>query len=274
MSEQDKSKPIFESNHLKIKQCRYGIMAFMPHDTYVGRSLDLYGEYCFPETRIISSVVMSGFTAIDAGANIGAHTVLMSKLVGSTGKVFSFEPQKAIFNILCTNITLNRCINVEAVNLGLGASSKETRIKCINYSHENNFGSVSLGDHEDGEQIRITTIDGLNLKNCHFLKADIEGMETELLEGAQRTIQMFRPILYLEDNGGSDGARMFYKVKSMGYRCYWHNCVYFHENNYYGNKLNVFPSRAAINMICIPQEAEISVDVVEITDPAEHPFNV
>jgi len=273
MPAQIDSKPIFETPYLKIKQCRHGVMAFMPHDTYVGRSLDLYGEYCFPETRLISSVVMDGFTAIDAGANIGVHTVLMSSLVGNTGKVISFEPQRAIYNILCTNITLNNCSNVEAINCGLGSSCSEARIKPINYSHENNFGSVSLGQYEDGEQIKVVTIDSLNLTKCHFLKADVEGMETELLEGAQKTILNFRPILYLEDNGGPNGVRMFNKVKSLGYRCHWHNCVYYHENNYYRNSFNAFPKRAAINMICVPQEAGIRVDAAEITDPADHPFN-
>ncbi len=40
----------------------------------------------------MSRVVMNGDVAFDIGANIGLHTVLLSQLVGQSGKVCVFEP--------------------------------------------------------------------------------------------------------------------------------------------------------------------------------------
>ena len=52
-------------------------------DTYIGRSLDLYGEYSYGEADLFARLLRAGMVAIDVGANIiGCHTVTMARLVG------------------------------------------------------------------------------------------------------------------------------------------------------------------------------------------------
>ena len=51
--------------------------------------------------------------AIDAGAYLGFHSVYMSRYFGT---VYSFEPQVAIYRMLCANLLLNNCHNVIAIN--------------------------------------------------------------------------------------------------------------------------------------------------------------
>ena len=67
-------------------------------------------------TSVFRSLVKQGDHVIDLGANIGYHTIELSKLVGDTGKVIAAEPLKEVFLHLATNLFLNRCLNVELLN--------------------------------------------------------------------------------------------------------------------------------------------------------------
>ena len=63
------------------KQCRHGRMVFLKHDVYIGRSLELYGEYSESEAEVFTQLLRPGDVVIEAGANIGAHTVHIANLV-------------------------------------------------------------------------------------------------------------------------------------------------------------------------------------------------
>ena len=53
------------------------------------------------------------------------------------------------------------------------------------------------------ETVPLVTIDYLALKACRFIKADVEGMELDVILGAQETIKRCRPLLYLEYENGT-----------------------------------------------------------------------
>src|SRR5579862_896137 len=97
----------------RLKDCRHGRMLFNVNDQYVGRSLDLYGEYSEGEIDFFKQVVQPGDTVLEIGANIGSHTVFFAKAVGREGTVQAFEPQRLIFQTLCANIALNNLENVK-----------------------------------------------------------------------------------------------------------------------------------------------------------------
>ena len=66
--------------------------------------------------KIFKKLIKPNEEIIDLGANIGIHTLFISKLVGDKGRVVSIEPQKEIFYQLCTNLLLNNIKNVDALN--------------------------------------------------------------------------------------------------------------------------------------------------------------
>src|SRR5580704_19607430 len=82
-----------------LKECRYGRMLYLRGDIYIGRSLELYGEYGQSENALFAQLLASDQIAIEVGANIGAHTVHLAKLVGPGGTVLAFEPQRPIFTL-------------------------------------------------------------------------------------------------------------------------------------------------------------------------------
>jgi len=47
------------------------------------------------ESAVVRNLVQPGDCVIDAGANLGWFTLLASSIVGTTGKIFAFEPSGA-----------------------------------------------------------------------------------------------------------------------------------------------------------------------------------
>ncbi len=77
---------------------------------------------------VLSNLIKKGDVVFDIGANIGQSACRYSKLVGSTGKVFSFEPVKANFQLLNKMKSILRLKNVATFNLAIGENSGTTSI--------------------------------------------------------------------------------------------------------------------------------------------------
>jgi FkbM family methyltransferase len=238
----------------RLTQTRDGLMLYNRLDRYIGRSIDRYGEYAeyaAEEGELIRQVVRPGSTAIDAGANIGTHTLMLSRAVGPRGAVLAFEPQRIVFQILCANMALNNITNVNCRCAALGETSKSITIPPVNYSITENFGGVSLGEGPAGESSPVMALDSYNLPGCHFIKVDVEGMEAAVIRGAKKTIEKFRPILYVENDREDRSRELIELIQSLGYNLYWHTPRFFNPNNFYQNPVNEFGEVVSANMLCI-----------------------
>ena len=102
--------------NLTLKRCRYGWMLFPIGRIYVGKCLELYGQYSEGEVALMRMLLRAGDTVIDIGANIGALTVPMSQLVGEKGHVYAIESDAETFNVLCANLALNGIVNTKPIN--------------------------------------------------------------------------------------------------------------------------------------------------------------
>ena len=65
--------------------------------------------------------------------------------------------------------------------------------------------------------VRVRTLDSYALRDVHFIKLDVEGYETRVLQGALETIQRHSPAILCEINRGDFSARQL--LESIGYRC-------------------------------------------------------
>ena len=91
-------------------------MLYIDGDPTIGRSLELYGEYCHAEVEVIKSFVTKDSWFIDVGANIGTHTVGVSPYVD---RVIAFEPDLDNFDVLVKNCSGCACSNVTPTRLAL-----------------------------------------------------------------------------------------------------------------------------------------------------------
>lgn len=133
-----------------------------------------------------------GETILDCGAADGDTAVLFSILY-PTSSIYSFEYSKRTYEYLKKNLALNNILNVETRQTFL---YKKTA-KCWMTS-----SFCECNQNEEGcIEVDTLSIDDFveenNIKNIGLIKMDIEGGEIPALEGAKRTIEKFRPLLYL-----------------------------------------------------------------------------
>lgn len=239
----------------QLVQTRYGPMLYNRFDQYVGGSLAAYGEFSEGEAAMFSQLVGNGNIVVEAGANIGAHTVHLAQMVGEQGAIYAFEPQRVVFQTLCANLALNQLVNVTARQQGLGRNASEMVLPNVDPRVENNFGGLSLLQNVPGEKVSIVTIDSLALPRCDLIKVDVEGMEEEVIAGALNTIAKFRPTLYLENDRAEKSASLIRFLQSLNYKIWWHLSPLFNPNNFAKNSTNIFGGIVSINILCQPAES-------------------
>ena len=239
--------------------CRHGPMLYNRNDQYVGASMAKYGEFSPGESWIFRTLLVPGATVVEVGANIGAHTVELARLVAPGGVVHAFEPQRIVFQTLCANLALNGCVNVFAHHAAVGAAAGEILVPFLPPRRPNNFGGLSLQGATQGEKVPLRTIDSLELSACRLMKIDCEGMEAEALRGAAETIRTLRPFLYVENDRQDRAAELIDLLLSWNYQLYWHTPPLFVPENFAADSENIFGDIVSINMLCIPAELNITV---------------
>ncbi len=140
-----------------------------------------------------------GTTAVDMGAYLGTHTMALVDVVGSKGKVVTFEPQPWAFDCIKKTLKKNNIKNVKVINAGV--SDKKGKIRfCSDASGSSSVCQERRPSDKWKEvyDIPIITLDSLKLKNVSVMKIDVEGHELNALKGSRKTIQSSRPIMLLE----------------------------------------------------------------------------
>jgi FkbM family methyltransferase len=254
----------------EIRMCRTGPMVYNRNDVYAGGALRKYGEYSWFEQELFARLVRPGQIVVEAGTNIGMHTVVFSRLAGTNGLVFAFEPQRIVFQTLCANLALNQCVNVYAYQAALGAKDGTILAPNIDPTAVGNFGGIPLAAVEIGDVVPERTLDSHKLPGCHFLKADVEGMEAAVLRGARRTIETHRPLLYVENDRQENSRELIELVMSMNYALYWHLPPLFNPGNFAGDPEDIFPGIVSFNMLCVPAETGPKIEGLRrIASPAD-----
>jgi len=242
-----------------LRDGRHGRILYNRNDQYVGRSIAEYGEFSEGEIGLFRQIVREGDFVLEAGANIGAHTVWFARAVGPQGRVYAYEPQRLVFQVLCANVALNSLANVHAVHAGLGRAPGMIGVAEADPRRHTNFGGIPLGHESFQSKVRCETIDSLELPRLKLLKVDVEGMEAEVLAGAEQTIRRLRPLMYLENDRQQNSPALIRLVRSLGYRMWWHLPYLYNPDNFARNGNNVFGRILSINLLCVPAETNINI---------------
>ncbi|HEF5151448.1 FkbM family methyltransferase [Burkholderia multivorans] len=255
------------------QRCRYGTMLFNTNDEFVGRSLALYGEWSEPEPFLFAQMIREGDTVVEAGANLGSHTVMLSRAVGESGTVFAFEPQRHTFQLLCGNLALNERLNVRAYQYAIGDAEGVVEFPLVDPRAPNNFGASSLlHPAPRAESVPLRTIDSLRLTRLDFVKADVEGFEMNVIRGARETLRALRPIVYVEylsHYAGDMSKAMLDVFAALDYRVWYFITPLFNRLNFAGNLENAFDGIWSFDLVCIPRERGEMHGLVEVTRDSE-----
>lgn len=240
-----------------IAPTMHGPMLCNPNDAYVGQSLLYYGEFSYGEWELFAGIVKPGDTVVDAGANIGAHTVPFARAV-LPGVVHALEPQRLVHQTLCANIALNQLLNVHTYREALGADHGTVRVPVLDPSRLLNFGGLDVTLCDEGDPTPVRTLDSMALSDCALMKIDVEGMELDVLFGAHATIERCRPVLYVEADRDDRKDTLIEYIRSLDYGVWWHRPPLYREDNYNGKRDNIWVrTLLSHNLLCIPRESDI-----------------
>jgi FkbM family methyltransferase len=140
-----------------------------------------------------------GDTFIDVGANIGFHTLLASKLVGSSGTVVAIEASPSIYASLQRNLALNRAGNVRAINIA--ASDHRGSLKFYRGPNQDLSSSTiypELGKPGSQLEAEVETaplseiLSPSELTHARVIKIDVEGAEDAVVRGLATALNMCR----------------------------------------------------------------------------------
>ncbi len=127
------------------------------------------------DIALMHQYIKKGDIVLDIGANIGFYTKILSALVGESGKVYAFEPDKTNFNHLMKNaghlknvVFFNKAVNEKTGKITLYHSDL-LNVDHKTYPTENYTSTTEI----DG----VAPDDVIPGHKADFIKIDIQGYE-------------------------------------------------------------------------------------------------
>ena len=179
-----------ETKVIRTMRTRYGMFALdVTRDEKMARALE---GADYPNEEILSvsrACTDAESVVVDIGAHIGTFALPMVRYVKS---VIAYEASPETAVLLSRNASLNK-LSLRILNKALGAVKGRASLFTRNAS---NAGANTL---VKGGDIPVVPLDS-EVERADFIKIDVEGMELEVLAGAERIIQNSRPIILFEVN--------------------------------------------------------------------------
>ena len=176
---------------LFVRQSIYGFKLYLgDNDDGVYSANNFYKQYYF---NLLKKEIKEGECVVDIGAKIGIYTLAFSKFVGSSGKVFSFEPTPESFEILRKNKEVNNLDNVIIEQKAVTNKNETLMLELCEFSGNNRINN----NCKNGVRVECVSLDNyfLGKENLiSFIKIDVEGYEPRVLLGMKNILEKNKKI--------------------------------------------------------------------------------
>ena len=182
------------------------------------------GLHEYKEMLFTLHFLRPGDVFVDVGANIGSYTVLASANCGA--RSIALEPVPSTFKRLKRNVVVN---NIEErvilLNNACGSQPKD-----LSFTASLDAGNhvVRNGENLDPSEkviVRSVTLDS-SVEGADLIKIDVEGFETEVIEGGVKTLSSMKlNAIIIELNGmgsryGFSDEHIHQRLINFGFRPY------------------------------------------------------
>jgi FkbM family methyltransferase len=176
----------------------------------------------FHELQWLRGILRPGDVVLDVGANVGHISLLLADIVGPDG-LFAFEPAAVAFERLRENWRLNGWRTDQLFNVAVGARDGEVSIASA--TTPLTTVGVSSVPTENGVKVELRALDDLRARwrgrRVGLLKVDVEGYETEVLQGARALLAEDRPrAVMFESLSGALAPEIATLFSDAGYRVF------------------------------------------------------
>ncbi len=170
------------------------------------------------EIDILRQSIKKGSVVIDIGANIGFYTKILADIVGESGKVYAFEPDKKNFQKLKNNTKHLKNVVIENLAIAEHTGKIKLYLSDLNVDHR----TYPLNEKAKCIEIPCVRLEEYftTIPSISFIKMDIQGFEPFALEGMKKIIQQNKDIQLLSEfwpygllKAGSSAEKYFSELK-------------------------------------------------------------
>ena len=170
--------------------------------------------------EIFSILSLSSNTVFDIGSYTGVYALVAAKS-NKNLKVSAFEPNPDLFSALEKNLKLNRIRNVKSEQMALDNQPGEAYLY-LNHDIHTSIGSL-IQSSTAGKKVLVskTTLDiyceNHSVNSIDLIKIDVEGYETNVLQGGSSIIKKSSPIILMESFTQETLEKQFELLSELGY---------------------------------------------------------
>jgi FkbM family methyltransferase len=179
------------------------------------------GTYEKHIVQCMAKYVRSGMTVYDIGANAGYLTMVLSKLVGPTGRVLAFEPDPKNIAALSLNIQTNRLANVTLLQRAVSDQTGTVSFATFDYSLVGHIAHAHTPSDAQILTVDATKLDDLVYREGfpapEFIKVDVEGAEDSVIRGSLCVLDRARPMVVIEVRPGRSYEETSAAFRESGY---------------------------------------------------------
>jgi FkbM family methyltransferase len=177
---------------------REKLTMLLPPSLYYRRRIAEETRTGEPELAVLAGLLPHGGTAIDAGANQGFFAYALSDFAE---RVIAFEPNPDY--ALFARWMLRGRAQVHALALSDHAGHATFTVPVSDQGVALHFAGSLKPTHTNfpafrSYEVEVRRLDDFGFADVRFIKADVEGSEREVLDGARATIARDRPTILLE----------------------------------------------------------------------------
>ncbi len=177
----------------------------------------------------VSALAQQKAVLLDIGSNWGYFSIYVAAQKDFNGRVYAFEPNPVARKDLegiATQTGLDKVITI--LPYGLGSEASQRGISSDSLVHT---GRTQLtDDSQNVMKVEIKRLDDVAIPKPDIIKLDAEGMELEILRGAQDTLKAHKPVLIFESWADLQNpfhtAALFHFLENLGYAFYVPSLVF------------------------------------------------
>lgn len=177
------------------------------------------GTYELPKAIRFFKSLKQGMVVYDIGANAGYYSLLASRAVGESGRIFAFEPVKENMAFLQRHAELNSAKNIVRVEAAVADREATEYFKPGTSGTGSGHGRLSP---EGAVAVRVTSLDAFVFSGGNpppdCIKIDVEGAEERLLKGALKVLKLHKPVIFLAAHSSPLSLSCCALLREAGYR--------------------------------------------------------
>ena len=191
----------------------YGKITLYKNETFIIQPFKNNSYWDIDNLLMLKKYINPNKNILEIGGHCGTSSIVYASFLNENSKVFVYEPQENLFNLLEFNIKQNKlqhkiipynkavfCDNTTLTmnNIDLDGGGGIVQKRYNEESNMNcNFGGIGIGN--GGEKVKAITMNEMKHENIGFIHCDAQGSENFIFSTGTDFIQKHKPVILFEN---------------------------------------------------------------------------